>query len=143
VGGGPLDVVRDDRPLPGGEPRVQAVDGLVERVVEPLERPEPLEDEVDHDAPAVAGVRGTPGVAGPVQPVDDPGDGAGGEAGGPGELAGRLGAPRRQEGEDHQVGARQAEPVGEDLLEEPGRLAELPQDQQEVVGARRREGRRS
>lgn len=115
----------------------------MERLVELLEREEPLEAELHHDAAAIARIRGAPRVAGPVEPVDDAGDGAGGEAGGLGELAGGLRPARRQEREHLQVGARQPDAAREHLLEEAGRLAELAQHEQQVVGAGRREGGRS
>jgi hypothetical protein len=135
VGRGALHVVRDGLPLRRGELGVERVDGPVERLVEPLQREEPLEAELHHDAAAVGGVVGAPGVAGPGEPVDDPGDGAGAEAGGRGELPGGLRPARRQQREHLQVGARQPDAAGEDLLEEAGRLAELAQDEQQVIGA--------
>jgi hypothetical protein len=140
VGRSLLHVLGDGLPLRRGEPGVEGVDGPVERLVERLQREEPLLPELHQDAPAVAGVRRAAGEAGPGEPVDDPGDGAGGEAGGRGELAGGPAPARRQEREHLQVGAGQADAVREHLLEEAGRLAELAQDEQQVVGARRRRG---
>jgi len=140
VARGAPHVVRDGLPLRRRELGVQRVDGLVERLVEPLQRDEPLVPELHHDPPAVARIRRAPRVAGPGEPVDDPGDGAGGEAGGRGELAGGLRTARGQEGQDLQVGARQPDAAREHLLEEAGRLAELAQDEEQVVGAGRRGG---
>jgi hypothetical protein len=114
------------------------VDRLVERLLERLQRLQPLVLELDHDPPAVARVGGAARIAGPVEPIQRPGDGPGGEAGGGGELPGGLRPARRQQREDLQVGAGQADAAGEDLLEEPGRLAELAQDQEQVVRAGRR-----
>lgn len=143
MGRGALDVVRDGLPLRRRELGVEGVDGPVERPVELLEGQEPLGAELDHDPPPVARIGGAARVAGPGEPVDDPGDGAGGEAGGGGELPGGLGPARGQEREHLEVGARQADAAREHLLEEAGRLAELAQHEQEVVGAGGREGGRA
>jgi hypothetical protein len=140
VGRRPLDVGGDGLALRGVELAVERVDGLVERIVELLQGEQPLVEELHHHPPPVRRVVRAARVPGPGEPVDDAGDGPGGEPGGPGELSGRLGPAGRQQRQDLQVGAGDPDPVGEDLLEEAGRLAELAQDEEQVVGAGGREG---
>jgi hypothetical protein len=142
VARGPLDVGGDGLALRGGELAVERVDGLVERVVELLQGEQPLEEELHHDPPPVRRVVGAARVPGPGEPVDDAGDGPGGEPGGLGELPGRAGAASRQQRQDLQVGAGDPDPIGEHLLEEAGRLAELAEHEEQVVGPGGRGGGR-
>ena len=109
------------------------MEGLVERLVEPDERRQPLGPERQDDPAAVGGVGLAADEPGPLQPIHQAGHRAAGEPGRLGELAGRLRPAALQEREDGEVGAVQPQPLGHDLAEEVGRLAQRPQGEEGAV----------